>query len=134
MSVLVMVEMFNALNNLSENGSLLSIPPWHNLWLLAAIAVSVLLHLMIVYVPWFESLFSVIHLSWGEWRMVLLLSAPVVLVDEALKLLSRRKARQAAGAGRPGGARARRSSSSSDSGMLVPLRSIEVVGGGDKYC
>lgn len=28
--------------------------------------------------------------SWAEWRMVLLLSAPVVLVDEALKLVTRR--------------------------------------------
>lgn len=30
MTVLVVVEMFNALNNLSENGSLLVIPPWDN--------------------------------------------------------------------------------------------------------
>lgn len=28
--------------------------------------------------------------SWAEWRMVLLLSAPVVLLDEALKLVTRR--------------------------------------------
>jgi hypothetical protein len=36
----VVVEMFNALNALSENASLVSQPPWRNLWLLAAIAVS----------------------------------------------------------------------------------------------
>jgi magnesium-transporting ATPase (P-type) len=131
MSVLVMIEMFNALNNLSENGSLLSIPPWANPWLLGAIAVSVLLHLMIVYVPWFEGLFSVIHLSWGEWRMVLLLSAPVILIDEVLKLLSRRKLLRAGGGQGRAGALMRRSSSSA---MLAPLRSIEVVVGGDKYC
>ena len=40
MTVLVVVEMFNALNALSENSSLLVQPPWRNLWLLAAIAVS----------------------------------------------------------------------------------------------
>ena len=39
MSVLVLVEMFNALNALSENNSLLTTPPWSNPWLLAAIAV-----------------------------------------------------------------------------------------------
>lgn len=38
--VLVVVEMFNALNALSENASLVVQPPWRNLWLLAAIAVS----------------------------------------------------------------------------------------------
>ena len=38
--VLVVVEMFNALNALSENASLLEFPPWRNPWLLAAIGVS----------------------------------------------------------------------------------------------
>ena len=46
LQVLVVVEMFNALNALSENASLVTQPPWRNLWLLAAIAVSMvsLLH------------------------------------------------------------------------------------------
>jgi magnesium-transporting ATPase (P-type) len=90
MSVLVIVEMFNALNALSENCSLLVLPPWSNLWLLAAIGVSVALHLLILYVPPLAAMFSVVALSWAEWRMVLLLSAPVVLVDEVLKLATRR--------------------------------------------
>ena len=51
MSVLVIVEMFNALNALSENRSLAAVPPWRNLWLLAAIGVSVLLHLAILCAP-----------------------------------------------------------------------------------
>lgn len=40
MTVLVVVEMFNALNALSENASLLLQPPWCNPWLLAAILLS----------------------------------------------------------------------------------------------
>ena len=40
MSVLVVVEMFNALNALSENSSLLSHPPWRNLWLIGSIVIS----------------------------------------------------------------------------------------------
>ena len=32
MTVLVVVEMFNALNALSENASLLQLPPWSNRW------------------------------------------------------------------------------------------------------
>ena len=43
MTVLVVVEMFNALNALSENSSLLVQPPWRNRWLLAAITVSMVL-------------------------------------------------------------------------------------------
>ncbi|KAH7623060.1 putative Calcium-transporting ATPase 3, endoplasmic reticulum-type [Nannochloris sp. 'desiccata'] len=89
MSVLVIVEMFNALNALSENCSLLEIPPWSNPWLLGAIAVSVLLHLLILYVAPLATMFSVTALSWAEWKMVLWLSAPVILVDEVLKFVSR---------------------------------------------
>ena len=89
MSVLVIVEMFNALNALSENCSLLTIPPWSNPWLLGAIAVSVALHLLILYIAPLAAMFSVVALSWAEWKMVLWLSAPVLLVDEILKFISR---------------------------------------------
>jgi P-type Ca2+ transporter type 2A len=51
MSVLVVVEMFNALNALSENRSLLMHPPWQNSWLLAAIGITMLLHTAILYGP-----------------------------------------------------------------------------------
>lgn len=90
MTVLVIVEMFNALNALSENCSLLTIPPWSNPWLLGAITLSVLLHLMILYIAPLAAMFSVTALSWAEWEMVLWLSAPVILVDEVLKFASRR--------------------------------------------
>ncbi|XP_058069765.1 calcium-transporting ATPase 3, endoplasmic reticulum-type isoform X2 [Magnolia sinica] len=48
MTVLVVVEMFNALNNLSENQSLFTIPPWSNLWLLASIVLTMILHMLIL--------------------------------------------------------------------------------------
>lgn len=89
MSVLVIVEMFNALNALSENGSLLQLPPWSNPWLLGAITLSVILHLSILYTPPLAAMFSVTPLSWAEWKMVLWLSAPIILVDELLKAVSR---------------------------------------------
>jgi len=54
LSVLVFIEMFNAFNSLSENGSLLQIPPWVNPWLILAVFVSVVLHCAIVYIPFFN--------------------------------------------------------------------------------
>ena len=89
MSVLVVVEMFNSLNALSENESLLSHPPWSNLWLLGAIAISMALHFLILYVPALAHTFTVAALNWEEWQCVLYLSAPVILVDEVLKLITR---------------------------------------------
>jgi P-type Ca2+ transporter type 2C len=50
LTVLVVIEMLNALNALSEDSSLLRMPPWCNPWLLVAMAVSVGLHIVILYV------------------------------------------------------------------------------------
>ncbi|KVH88026.1 Calcium-transporting P-type ATPase, subfamily IIA, SERCA-type, partial [Cynara cardunculus var. scolymus] len=89
MTVLVVVEMFNALNNLSENQSLVVIPPWSNLWLVGSIGVTMLLHCLILYVHPLSILFSVVPLTWDEWTTVLYLSFPVIMIDEILKFFSR---------------------------------------------
>ncbi|PKI54895.1 hypothetical protein CRG98_024726 [Punica granatum] len=44
LSVLVAIEMFNSLNALSEDHSLVTVPPWRNPWLLLAMAFSFGLH------------------------------------------------------------------------------------------
>jgi P-type Ca2+ transporter type 2C len=114
LSVLVVIEMFNALNALSEDGSLLQMPPWCNPWLLVAITVSMGVHAMIMYVPWMATLFQITALDqqvrshvvgsclwrlwicccvWGcqDWIVIVLFSFPVVLIDEVLKLIGRVK-------------------------------------------
>ncbi|KAK9840627.1 hypothetical protein WJX81_005487 [Elliptochloris bilobata] len=89
MTVLVVVEMFNALNALSENNSLLQLPPWRNPWLLGAIALSMALHCAILYVRPLSLLFSVTALGAAEWRAIIWLSLPVIAVDEVLKYVTR---------------------------------------------
>lgn len=89
MTVLVVVEMFNALNNLSENQSLLVVTPRSNLWLVASIFLTMFLHMLILYIKPLSILFSVTPLSWSDWRTVLYLSLPVILIDEVLKFFSR---------------------------------------------
>lgn len=91
LSVLVAIEMFNSLNALSEDNSLLRMPPWQNPWLLLAMLVSFGLHLLILYVPFLASVFGIVPLSLNEWLLVILVSAPVVLIDEALKYFGRRQ-------------------------------------------
>uniref|UniRef100_A0AAR2KX65 Calcium-transporting ATPase n=1 Tax=Pygocentrus nattereri TaxID=42514 RepID=A0AAR2KX65_PYGNA len=89
LSVLVTIEMFNALNSLSENQSLLRMPPWVNIWLLGAIILSLSLHFLILYVEPLPLIFQVTPLRWSQWIVVLKISIPVILLDEALKYISR---------------------------------------------
>ena len=89
LTVLVTIEMMNSLNALSEDCSLLVVPPHKNMYLVGAIAASFLAHFMILYIPPLATVFSVAPLTWREWKLVLMFSFPVILIDEVLKLVGR---------------------------------------------
>jgi len=89
LSILVTIEMFNAMNSVSENQSILSMTPFVNGWLIIAICTSFALHFLLLYTPGLAALFSVAPLTLEEWKAVVAISLPVILVDEPLKMLSR---------------------------------------------
>ncbi|XP_076364267.1 calcium-transporting ATPase sarcoplasmic/endoplasmic reticulum type-like isoform X2 [Tachypleus tridentatus] len=89
LSVLVTIEMLNALNSLSENQSLITMPPWTNLWLMSAIALSMTLHFMILYIDILSTIFSVCPLTFDEWMAVMKISVPVLILDEIMKFIAR---------------------------------------------
>ncbi|KAI3802196.1 hypothetical protein L1987_30326 [Smallanthus sonchifolius] len=89
LSVLVAIEMFYSLNALSEDESLLTMPPWVNPWLLIAMSVSFGLHFLILYVPFLAQVFRIVPLSFNEWLLVLAVALPVILIDEILKFIGR---------------------------------------------
>lgn len=59
LSVLVVIEMLNSLNAISEDGSLLTMSPLVNPYLLLAIASSIISHAVIVYIPFMNEIFSI---------------------------------------------------------------------------
>merc|ERR1712112_280468 len=89
LSVLVTIEMANALNSVSENQSLVVMPPWINPWLLGAMALSFGLHMIILYVDVLNVVFNISALSMDQWIVVLKFSLPVLLLDELLKFVAR---------------------------------------------
>jgi Ca2+-transporting ATPase len=90
LTVLVVIEMLNAFNALSEDGSLLHMPPWSNPILILMTALSVGIHMVVLYLPMANRIFEVVPLSGHDWVMVLAFSMPVLLIDEILKFFGRR--------------------------------------------
>lgn len=89
LTVLVVIEMLNALNAISDEMSILQVTPFQNVYLLIAIAASISVHCMILYVPFFNNIFGIMPLDLSEWGLVLLWSVPVVLIDEFVKFVIR---------------------------------------------
>jgi P-type Ca2+ transporter type 2A len=78
LSILVVIEMFNAMNALSSSESLLTLPLWENMMLVYAICLSMALHFALLYIPFLQSLFSIVPLNWQEWQAVLYISGPIM--------------------------------------------------------
>jgi len=89
LSVLVTIEMLNALNSVSENQSLFVMPPTQNPLLVGAILLSMSLHFVILYVDPMPMVFNICPLSFAEWIVVMKISLPVLIADEALKYIAR---------------------------------------------
>lgn len=92
-----MIEMWNALNAMSEDQSLLTIGLFDNLWLWGAIATSTLLHCFILYIPFLQKIFSTTSLNLNDWILVLIFSIPVVFIEEGLKYYSRETSKKVSG-------------------------------------
>lgn len=89
LTVLVVIEMFNAMNAISDESSLLKMPPYKNKWLILAIFSSMTVHCVILYIPFFNKIFGILPLDVSEWILVLVFSIPVVFIDELVKLYVR---------------------------------------------
>lgn len=89
LSILVFIEMLNALCSISEYDSIFVNPPTRNIYLIFSVVLSMVIHCLILYVPGLNVLFNVYPISWHEWQIVIAASLPVLLVDEALKFIGR---------------------------------------------
>lgn len=78
------------MNALSSSESLLTLPLWENMILVYAITLSMVLHFILLYTPFLQGLFAIVPLDLSEWKAVLLISMPIILIDEVLKYMERR--------------------------------------------
>jgi Ca2+ transporting ATPase len=94
LSILVVIEMLNALSAISENESIFVMPPWKNGYLIISVIMSLLINIAIIYIPPAAFIFNVAPLSSQEWMAVLVFSFPILLLEEILKWFGRQQRRK----------------------------------------
>jgi Ca2+-transporting ATPase len=88
-TTLMLLQMFNVLNQRSESNSLFQIGVFKNKWLWLAIIASVGLQLFVVEVPFMQQLFGTVHLALKDWLIAAGLASGVLVFGEVVKLLRR---------------------------------------------
>jgi Ca2+-transporting ATPase len=91
-TVLTLSQMANVLAVRSARQSLFRVGLLTNRALLGAVALTLLLQLLVVYLPVMQELFGTVPLGGWDLCLALVLSAAVLWVDEAVKWLARGRA------------------------------------------
>lgn len=95
-TTLMMFQMFNVLNCKSNIHSVFKIF-FNNKWLILAVALSIILQMIVLYVPFMNTLFKTYPLPIFEWMMILLVSSSVLWFDEIFKIVKRFNSTERAG-------------------------------------
>lgn len=90
-ALLVFIQMWNALNSRSAKRSIFQLGLFSNMYLLGAIAISIITVFAFVEVPFVKELIGTTHLTATEWAIVIAVSSIVFIVEELRKLIMRPK-------------------------------------------
>ncbi|MDO8571414.1 MAG: HAD-IC family P-type ATPase [bacterium] len=89
LTTLAVSQWINAWNCRSETVSLLRMNPFSNMFLVAALATVVVLHLGVVYLPFMNEIFRTAPLTLQDWSAIVGISLTVILVEEIRKAIHR---------------------------------------------
>jgi P-type Ca2+ transporter type 2C len=95
-TTLMLFQLFNVVNARSDERSAFS-ELFANHWLWAAIALSILLHLLVVYVPFLQEAFSTVSLRASDWLACAAVASSVLWLREVSKVVTRATMRVGAG-------------------------------------
>ncbi len=98
-TMLIMFQMIMALNIRKEEHSLLGKEFFRNPYLLLAIFSSIFLHILIIYIPFFQPFFDTTALELVDWVVIIIIGSFLVIVDEIRTFVAHRvpRLRQLAG-------------------------------------
>ena len=85
-TTLMMFQMFNVINSRSHDKSIFKIGFFSNKYLIGAIAISIILHLSIIYTSFGASVFETTFLSAIDWLYIIAVSSSVLIFGEIYKI------------------------------------------------
>lgn len=96
-TTIVLTQLLHSFNFRSETRTVFSLESLKNRWLVLALAGSLSLHMLVVYVPGLQRVFSTTPLGPHDWLVVLLAAlVPIVLIDATKLAVARLHARSRA--------------------------------------
>ncbi|MCD6133215.1 MAG: cation transporting ATPase C-terminal domain-containing protein, partial [Deltaproteobacteria bacterium] len=84
---IVILEMVNIWNFRSLRMPLAKIGLFSNPWFIVAWLLSIGLQIAVVYVPFMQKMFHTIALSLNDWLFMIVISLPIFVIPEIIKLL-----------------------------------------------
>ena len=87
-STLMLFQMFNVFNARSDTHSVFY-QLFHNPWLFGAVALSILLHVAVIYVPFLQRAFDTVPLQASDWLTCVLVASSVMWLRELSKAVQR---------------------------------------------
>ena len=87
-TTLMLFQMFNVLNSRSDERSAFQ-GLFHNAWLWGAVALSIVLQVAVIYVPFLQSAFSTVGLSLRDWLCCVAVASSVLWLRELGKFVTR---------------------------------------------
>jgi len=92
-TTMVLCQVFHSYNWRSETRSFFSAPPWENLYLLGAFAISIALQMAVLYVPFMQKAFHTQAPTLHGWILILACALIPVLLIDRIKVISARLGR-----------------------------------------
>ena len=89
-TTLVMAQLIFVFQCRSEYHSIFDIGIFTNKYLVAAVMISGVMHMFVIYHPWFQLIFQTISLSFDDWMLILCFSAASLVFDTVIRIVNRR--------------------------------------------
>ena len=87
-TTLMMFQLFNVYNCRSTTRSAFS-GMFDNKWLLGAVALSLFTHVLVIYLPFLQTAFHTVALTWFDWAVATAVAATLLIIVELIKLAMR---------------------------------------------